>query len=218
MKNESMLERFPGIRAAIFDVDGTLLDSMPIWEDAGEKYLHTLGITARPGLGKVLFPMSMEEAAVYMREEYRLPCTAAEIVAGVAQTIDAFYREEVLLKDGAEGLLSSLASRGVKLAVATSGNRALCEAAFTRLGVRNYFSGIFTCSEVGAGKSRPDIFLRAAQFLGSEPAETWVFEDALHAIETAKKAGFPVAAIYDKSNESQMDRIKEISDVYLEIY
>lgn len=201
---------------AIFDVDGTLLDSMPIWEDAGEKYLQTIGIVARPELGEILFPMSMEDAAAYMKKEYALSETIEEIVAGVAGVIDDFYRNQVPLKEGAEYLLQELKARGVRMVIATSGDKELVEAAFSRLGVREYFEKIFTCTEVGAGKSKPDIFLKAAEFLKMSPEEIWVFEDALHAIETAKNAGFPVAGIHDKSSERQREEIEKVCDMYLE--
>lgn len=201
---------------AIFDVDGTLLDSMPIWENAGGKYLQTLGIVARPELGEILFPMSMEDAAAYMKKEYALSETIEEIVAGVTGVIDDFYRNQVPLKEGAEYLLQELKARGVRMVIATSGDKELVEAAFFRLGVREYFEKIFTCTEVGAGKSKPDIFLKAAEFLKMSPEEIWVFEDALHAIETAKNAGFPVAGIHDKSSERQREEIEKVCDIYLE--
>lgn len=204
-----------GIKAAIFDVDGTLLDSMPIWEDAGERYLKSVGIAAGPELGKILFPMSLEEAAVYMKEEYKLPYSAEEIVDGTLQVIEQFYREEVLLKEGAASVLAKMKAQKIRIAAATSGNRELVEAAFTRLGIRNYFEKIFTCTEVGAGKSQPDIYLRAAKSLGAVPEETLVFEDALHAMETAKNAGFPVVGVYDKSSEMQSAQIQELCDVYM---
>lgn len=204
------------MKGAIFDVDGTLLDSMPIWDDAGKRYLETLGITAHPGLGDILYPMTMEGAAAFMKREYHLTNSVQEIVEGVTNVIEQFYREQVLLKEGVSEYLESLQKRGIKMVIATSGDRVLTEAALTRLGICKYFVRIFTCAEVGTGKSKPNIFLRAAEFMGTRPEETWVFEDALHAMEAAKHAGFHVVGVYDKSNEKRTEEIKAICDVYME--
>ena len=204
------------IRGAIFDVDGTLLDSMPIWENVGETYLRQRGIVPLPGLGEKLFPMSLEDAADYMKREYGLPETIAEIVNGAVEVIAHFYKEEAPLKPGVREFLRALHEQGVKMVIATSGDQKLAGAALERLGVRSYFRKIFTCTEVGAGKSRPDIYLQAQKYLGTRREETWVFEDALHAMETVKRAGFPLAGVFDPSNEGQLDRSREICDFYME--
>ncbi|MCR1840045.1 HAD family hydrolase [Murimonas intestini] len=201
---------------AIFDVDGTLLDSMPVWEEAGMRYLAGLGIKAAPGLSDILYPMSMREGAMYLKDTYRLKQTVREIGDGVNRTIQDFYQNEVQAKKGVESFLKRLQREHIPAAAATSSDRCLIEAAFDRLGLSRYFVHIFTCTEVGRGKDEPDIYLAAARKLGSEVSRTWVFEDALYAARTARQAGFCVAAVYDRSAEGDKQKLKETANIYIE--
>lgn len=100
------------------------------------------------------------------------------------------------------------------MTVATSGNRELTEAALARNGILDYFEQIYTCTETGAGKDEPLIYLKAAESMQAEPNETLVFEDALHAAETAKKAGFVVIGVYDEENRKNISKMKEVCDCY----
>lgn len=204
------------IRGAIFDLDGTLLDSMPIWEDAAERFLNSLGIEAEPGLRQILYPMSMTEGGEYLKSRYRLELSVDEIVAGVSHVIEDFYAHQVQLKEGVGQFLKGLRQAGVRMVIATSNDRQVFEGALKRLGVFDCFDQIFTCSEIGVGKSKPDIFLVAAEFMGTLPEETWVFEDALYAIQTAKNAGFRTAGVYDSCSAGDWEKIKRVSDIHME--
>lgn len=204
------------IRGAIFDVDGTILDSMSIWDTAAQRYLKTLGITADPELGEILFPMSLEEGAAYVKERYHLYSSVEAIVSDITEVVDGFYRFEVSLKEGVREVLDWLKKNQIKMTVATSGEKSLVEAAFERLGILQYFEGILTGADVGVGKSKPDIFYRAAEMTGSRPFETLVFEDAFHAIKTAREAGFFVIGVYDESDADQNLQIREYSNLYCE--
>lgn len=204
------------IRGAIFDVDGTLLDSMAIWEDAGARYLKGLGIQAQEDLGKLLFSMSLHEGAAYMKTRYDLELSISQIIEGVGDTVRDYYFYEASLKKGAADFLEKLSKKDIPMAVATSSEREHIEAAFKRLNVNQYFQKIFTCSQVGAGKSRPDIYLAAGRYLGTDSRETYVFEDVLHAIETADNAGFKTVGVYDRFSESKQEEIRKHSDIYLE--
>lgn len=203
------------IKGAIFDVDGTLLDSMAIWEDAGARYLKKMGIQAEAGLSQILFPMSIEEAARYMKEQYKLGDSIDKIITGVLDTVRDFYFYEASLKPGAADLLKMLEQRGVPMAVATSSEWEHIEVAFQRLHIDHYFRRIFTCSEVGAGKSQPMIYQRASAYLGTKPEETYVFEDVLHAIETASAAGYKTVGVYDRFSELDQEKIRETADIYM---
>ena len=110
-------------KAAVFDLDGVLLDSMGIWNDLGARYLRSLGVTPEEGLNEILFSMSMEQGAKYLHTHYALPQSAAEVGAGIADMLRDFYFYEVPAKDGAAELLAALTARGVKLAAATSSPR-----------------------------------------------------------------------------------------------
>ncbi len=203
------------IRGVIFDVDGVLLNSMPVWENLGEIYLERLGIEAEKGLGETLFAMSLEEGADYLIENYGLKQTPGEIIAGLNREVQDFYGRKVPLKEGVRGYLEKFRDRKIPMAIATSGDRANAEAALKRLKVLSYFRAVFTCSEIGSSKSQPDIYYAAALQLDTDPSDTWVFEDALHAIRTAKKAGFRTAGVYDRASGRDLAQIRDTADIYL---
>jgi len=203
------------IHSAIFDMDGTLLDSMSVWDTIGEDYLRSIGYEPREGLNEALKTMSLVQAARYYQTEYGVALSIDEIVAGVNAMLERYYRFEAPLKPGVAELLAQFREKGVKMCVATATDRYLVEAALDRCGVLSYFGEVFTCSEVGCGKDKPDIFEAALRLLGTKKAETLVFDDALYAIRTAKETGFPVAAVYD-SHEKAQDEIQDLADIYLE--
>ncbi len=203
------------IRGAIFDVDGTLLDSMFIWDTIGEAYLRSIGYQPKENLNETFKNMSLHQAARYYQTEYGVTLSIDEIMDGVNAMLERYYRFEVPLKPGAAELLERLRQSGVRLCIATATDRHLVEAALDRCGVLSCFGEIFTCNEVGHGKDEPDIFEAALRFLGTRKEETLVFDDALYAVRTAKEAGFPVVAVYD-SHEKAQDQIRMLADVYLE--
>lgn len=203
------------IKGAIFDADGTLLNSMPIWENLGELYLKSLGIEAKKGLGDVLFTISMEQGAEYMIKEYHLELTAQQVMDGVNKEIEEYYAKRVPLKEGVRAFLEGFREQHIPMVVATTGDRKNLEAALNRLKVRNLFEGILTCTELETDKNKPDIYLTAALQMDCDPDEVLVFEDAYHAIRTAKKAGFLTVAVYDRANDRKLGKIWNTADVYL---
>ena len=203
------------IRGAIFDVDGTLLDSMFIWDTIGETYLRSIGYQPKENLNETFKNMSLRQAARYYQTEYGVTRSIDEIMDGVNAMLERYYRFEVPLKPGVAELLERLRQDGVRLCIATATDRHLVEAALDRCGVLSCFGEIFTCNEVGHGKDEPDIFEAALRSLGTRREETLVFDDALYAVRTAKEAGFPVAAVYDNHERSQAE-VRARSDLYLE--
>ena len=203
------------IRGAIFDVDGTLLDSMFIWDTIGETYLRSIGYQPKENLNETFKNMSLHQAACYYQTEYGVTLSIDQIMDGVNAMLERYYRFEVPLKPGVAELLERLRQDGVRLCIATATDRHLVEAALDRCGVLSCFGEIFTCNEVGHGKDEPDIFEEALRFLGTRREETLVFDDALYAVRTAKEAGFPVAAVYDSHERSQAE-VRARSDLYLE--
>jgi len=205
------------IKGAIFDVDGTILDSMGIWASIGNDYLRSVGGESREDLGKVFKTFTTEEAARYYIDNYGLSLTEEEIVRGINAMIEKFYKQEVCLKTGAGEFLAGLKAEGVKMCLATASDRDLVEAALKRLEVWDLFDGILTCNEVGAGKENPLIFRKALELLGTSREETLVFEDAYHALKTAADDGFRTAAVYD-SSEPMQEELRALVDYYITDY
>lgn len=203
------------IKGVVFDVDGVLLNSMPVWENLGELYLERLGVGAEKDLGETLFAMTLEEGAQYLIERYGLDKTPEEIIKGLNREAKDFYVSKVPLKEGVRQYLYEFRERNIPMVIATTGDRENAQAALKRLKVYSYFQGIFTCSEIGSGKNQPDIYYAAALQLDTDPKETLVFEDALHAIQTAKRAGFKTVGVYDRANDRNLAQIWNTADIYL---
>lgn len=206
------------LQGAIFDMDGTLLDSMSVWETLGSDLLRDLGYQPEADLDQKMRPMSLPQAAEYCKEHYNLTQTVDEIAALVDHRVDRFYREEVLAKPGTDRFLSLLKMEGVWMYVATATDRAQAETALRRTGLDGYFRGILTCTEVGSGKDNPLIFEKCLTRLRCRKQECVVFEDSLHALKTAKDAGFRVAAVYDAFSESDQPAMRELADYYIRSY
>lgn len=203
------------IRGAVFDLDGVLLDSMGIWEDLGARYLRRLHITPEPGLNEILFAMSMEQGAAYLKAHYPLSQSEAEIGDGIARMLADYYFYEVPAKPGAAELLGFLAERSIPMAAATSSPREHVIRALDRLGLLSYLRAIFTTGEVGASKHEPTIYHLAAEALGTAPAETLIFEDSLYALKTAKAAGYRTVGVWDAHGETDQAGLNRAAEVYL---
>ena len=205
------------IQGVIFDLDGTLFDSMFIWDTAGETYLRSIGKEPEADLQKTLKPMSLLQSAQYIREKYYIPLSVEEIMDGVNRTVEGFYFHTVEPKSGVIAFLEELHRRNIKMCIATATDRYQVEAALQRCKMRHFFSGIFTCTEVGSGKDRPDIFRKAMEHLQTDRSNTAVVEDAYHAAFTAKQDGFMVVGVYD-SHESRQQELLQLADVFLPDY
>lgn len=202
------------IKCAIFDFDGTLFDSMSIWDSVGEIYLRSLGKEPKPSIREDVRALSLYQAACYLKQEYGLPLPAEEIVTDINRTIEYFYIHEVLPKPGVSDFLKQMKKAGIPMCIATASDRYQIEAALSRCGIKHYFDAIFTCSEVGHGKDEPVIFRRAMEHFAADRRSSVVFEDAIHAIETAKADGFAVVAVFDNS-ENRQDEIRALADCYI---
>ncbi|SHH58587.1 haloacid dehalogenase superfamily, subfamily IA, variant 3 with third motif having DD or ED [Sporobacter termitidis DSM 10068] len=203
---------------AIFDMDGTLLDSMPIWDTVAVEYLKSRGITPNDDIYQAVRSMSIQQVCGHFCSVYGLTLTQQEITDGINGMVEDFYFNRAPLKAGVPEALRRLEARGVKMCVATATDRYLVEAALARTGILRFFDRIFTCTEAGAGKDEPDIFHQALDFLGTGAGGTVVFEDALYAIETAKAAGLRVVALYDASAADQQDKIKKRADCFYQSF
>jgi HAD superfamily hydrolase (TIGR01509 family) len=205
------------IRGMIFDFDGTLFDSMFIWDTAGDRYLRSIGKEPEVDLQKALKPMSLLQAAGYLREKYRIPLSVEEIAEGVNRTVEDFYIHRVEPKPGVIAFLEELHRRNIRMCIATATDRYLVEAALRRCKMRRFFCEIFTCTEVGSGKDSPEIFREAMEYMKTERDATAVVEDAYHAAFTAKQDGFAVVGVYDP-HEDRQQALLSLADTYISDY
>ena len=204
------------LQSAIFDMDGTLLDSMPTWRELGPTFLKEAGITATPEQDRMLHTLADCDVIPYLREVCGLPWSQQEIIDQIIQRMEIFYSSQVRPKPGLEKFLSILKMEGVWMYVATATHRRLTEKALKTAGIDHYFRGIVTSADAGNHKSESaDIYEMAMRRLQSNKRDTVVFEDALHAIETAKAAGFRVCGVYDDSAREDQEAIRRIADYYI---
>ena len=204
------------ITGAIFDMDGTLTDSMHLWKGFDRRYLATLGITPTDEQSETMTGMMLEELGEYIPKTFGLSLTADEVMRGINGIQEDGYFREVTIKPTTLETLETLKAMGVKMCLATATERYLTEACLTRLGLLSYFPRIFTCHEEHTSKYRPDIFLTAGAWLGTPNEETWVFEDTLYSIQGAKAAGFPLVAVRDVWSLHHEDEIRDLADIYVD--
>lgn len=201
---------------AIFDMDGTLVDSMGFWNRLSDEYLARHGL---PPLSRELkersIAMTMLESGRLFIDLCGLSGTPEQIAGEINGLMEGHYRTDVPLKPGAAAFLERLRAAGVKMCVASSTNPALIDICLRRLGVRDCFEFLLSCEEVGEGKNRPGVYLEAARRLGGTPGNTVIFEDILVAARTAKRAGFPLCVIYDANSDEEQPQLKALADCYI---
>lgn len=202
------------IKYAIFDLDGTLLDSSEMWQTLGIRYLEFVGKTPREELADEMSEMTLLEGARYLRRNYDISYSSEEITRHITRMIEKYYTDEVRLKDGTPKLLAALRSHCVHMSIATASDERLGMKALSRLGVGDFFTGAVSCTNYGA-KTSPDVFLAAADLIYALPEETIIFEDSLYAVKTAKSAGFATAAVKDVA-EIDQEELKSTADFYAE--
>jgi HAD superfamily hydrolase (TIGR01509 family) len=195
---------------AIFDMDGTLIDSMVFWKNLATEYLTSKGILQIPAdILEQIKPMTMSESAALFRREFGL---TGDVEAQMNEMMEDHYRNDIPLKPGVWEYLENLHRQGVRMCVASATAEHLMESCLTRLGVRQYFEYLLSCETVGAGKRSPLVYQEAARRLGVVPGQIAVYEDALYAVQTAKAAGFHVVGVYDDSAAGSWQAIEQESD------
>lgn len=203
------------MRGAIFDVDGTLLDSMSVWWDVIIDFYMQHGVEISDEQASEYKELTMEESLPMIIKGLKLDMTFEELLDTFKQMVSIQYENTLPLKADADKYLKKLHDKGIKIAIATSGYEELCKKAFTRLNVWQYIDACALSSEVGVNKSNPDVYLLAAKRLGIPPEECTVFEDISSGILGAKKGGFTTCAIYDETNADKTETLKQLSDRYI---
>lgn len=179
---------------SIFDVDGTILDSMEVWNTLASQYVQSLGMVPEKNLDEIVSDMSLEQSATYLKNHYKINKQEERIISEVLNFISDFYEYEVNLMPGFKEFISHYDSINV---IGTSCDEELVKIALNRLAVLNYFEDIITCSKVNKSKNDPDFYLACAQVLKQRQEDIVVFEDADYCIDVARKVGFKVIKIKD---------------------
>lgn len=200
--------------SAIFDLDGTLIDSNSVWEKIDRIYLNKRGIRCSDSFVHKLAAMTYEEAAEAMRS-LGVTETAAEVEAEFNALAVSEYRHNIFLKEGAAEYLTYLRGKGVKMAIATASPRELYEPVLRNNRVYGFFDAFCTTEQAGKSKDFPDVYLRAASELGTAPAGCVVFEDVLKGIVSAKNAGMRTVGVYDKYSEEDIITIRAAADKFI---
>ena len=200
---------------AIFDMDGTIVDSMPFWDRLTEEYLESLNVTPEEHLDlkNAVERMSMREAAELFQQAMELDKTPEEIVLEMGDLMDRHYQEDIQLRPGVKAFLEGMREEGVPMCVLTLTPAPLAFACLERLGVAECFAFILCSDDVGLGKDKPEIFAHAAWEFGVYPMETIVFEDSHYAARAAKEAGCTVVGIFEQTHAEQWPRMQRICDV-----
>ncbi|MBS6646641.1 MAG: HAD family phosphatase [Clostridiaceae bacterium] len=205
-------------KAVIFDLDGTLVDSMWMWKAIDIEFLGSYGYELPENLQREIEGMSFSETAVYFKERFALPLTLEEIKQiWTNMSIDK-YRNEVVLKPGAKEFLDFLKSQGIKAGIATSNGREMVDAVIESLKISSYFQVVTTACEVAAGKPAPDIYLKVADRLNAEPESCMVFEDIPAGILAGKRAGMTVCAIEDEFSKDLKEEKCSLADYFINDY
>jgi HAD superfamily hydrolase (TIGR01509 family) len=202
-------------RAAIFDLDGTLVDSMWMWRDIDIEYLKRHGLVYEEGLQEKIEGMSFHETAVYFQKNFGITETLEEIQKEWNEMAMEYYRTKVPLKPGVAEYLTRLREQGIKTGIATSNSWELLDTVLDATGLRMYIDSIHSACEVKHGKPAPDIYLLVAEDLGVAPSECMVFEDILPGIASGHNAGMRVCSVYDEYSAERMDEIIKKSDHHI---
>ena len=204
--------------AVIFDLDGSLVDSMWMWKAIDIEYLQGFGIEAPKDLQKEIGGRSFVETAIYFKERFSLPDSIEKIGDDWNRMAFDKYTHEVPLKDGVPNFLSLCEERDIKLGIASSNSTELIEQVLSSHGIRDKFLSIKSGTEVLKGKPAPDIYLLVAKELNVDPSKCLVFEDLVDGIKAARNAGMTVVAVSDDYSRHSDDIKKELSDLYIEDY
>ncbi|WP_252243431.1 HAD family phosphatase [Clostridium sp. ZBS14] len=203
------------IKAAIFDLDGTLVDSMIIWQKIDIDYLKERGHELPKDLKNDIIHLSFKQTATYFKNRFNIEDSVETILNHWHDMAFKYYSTNVKLKDGVKEFLDKLKSNNIKIGLATSNSNELLEVCLKANNIYDYFDSITTTGETEKGKDSPDVYLLAAKRLDTTPDKCVVFEDILPAIKSAKVAGMKVIAVKDEFSIDSKEDIINASDKYI---
>lgn len=205
-------------KAVIFDLDGTLVDSMWMWKEIDREYLGRYGLKLPEDLQRSIEGMSFTETAHYFKEHFQIPESIEQMKKTWNEMAWEKYEKQTPLKEGAKEFLDFLKEQKISMAIATSNSRELVDMVTRVHHIYDYFSAIITGCEVEKGKPAPDVYLKAAAEIGAEPEDCLVFEDIVQGIMAGKNAGMRVCAVEDVYSMFQDKEKRELADYYITDY
>lgn len=203
-------------RLLIFDMDGTLLDSMGFWQNLGRRYLESKGKSPEDNLEEVIESMTLQESASYFKTKYGLEEDTQVIIKQVLDFIEDKYLNEIPLKKGVKKFLEKVNSEGYKMCILTTSEKSQAVGALKRTGVLDLFDEVYTDRDFDLSKKDPQIYIKTCEKMGESPSESVVFEDALYAVESAAKTECTVVGVYDEYSKGDWSTITVIADKTIE--
>lgn len=205
-------------KAIIFDLDGTLIDSMNVWSDIDKEFFKMHDLPFEEDYQKEIGHKGLKEIAAYTKTRYNLKESEDEIISIWLDMAKEAYAYKIPLKEGVKSFLEYLQSKNIKMGIATSNSLELTESVLKHHDIYKYFSKVVTVNELKTNKGSPDIYLHISDSFGLIPSECIVFEDLLTGIKTAKKAGYKVVGVKEISSSDKEKEIREIADLYISNY
>jgi HAD superfamily hydrolase (TIGR01509 family) len=206
------------ITGAIFDFDGTLFDSMPLWKGLKFEFFEGLGVVLTEQDKKDFSGLFLMDAIPLAKERFAFKGSTEELFAMFFELLKQKYLQKALPKNNMIPFLEKLKQKGVKIGIATATGEAALIPLLEKFNILHYFSAIYSTYTVGESKSTPKVYDVVREKLGVDECSTWVFEDALYAAKTAKENGYNVVGIYDASSERNSQELKQLVNIYIHDY
>lgn len=214
-----MMNMLENVDACIFDLDGTLVDSMWVWVSVDEEYIRKYKLTKPKDFHVGMEGMSYSETAQYFLDCFpSIPLSREEIMDEWTQMAHEKYMTEVLLKKGAKEFLQDLKERGIKTGIASSNSKGMIVDTLKSHGIAEYIDSVRSACEAGAGKPSPDVYLLVAKDLNAEPKRCLIFEDVPMGILAGKNAGMKTCAVDDDFSKGQEEKKRTLADYYIQDY
>ncbi len=200
------------VQGMIFDLDGTLIDSMSAWQNIGSDFLKKHGINPPDDLNETIKTMSFAESARYFIEFYGMAMTEDQVGDEINGMIRDNYAEHIALKPFVKEILDQYLNQGIKMGVLTATHKTLTELVLRRFGLLDHFEFILTSGMTGLPKSQPEIYHQAVKQLELPEQQIAIFEDALYCIQAARATGCHIVGVFDESSQNDWEAIKNSSD------